>query len=212
MAIYFLEGDAPFPEPEQMDSEGLIAISETLDIERLRIAYDSGIFPWYNAGEYVQWWCPDPRFVLFPEKLKVSASMRKLLKQAVFEVTFNQDFRSVIAACAEVPRKGQSGTWITEEMQACYIQLHHEGRAESVEVWHKGELVGGLYGVRSGDIFCGESMFAKMSNASKAGFIVWVQHLQQQEVRLIDCQVYTAHLESLGAEEMSREAFLKYLK
>lgn len=211
MAIYFLEGDAPFPEPGQMDEEGLIAISEALDIERLRVAYDSGIFPWYNAGEYVQWWCPDPRFVLFPEALKISASMRKILKQGIFEVTFNQEFAGVIKACAAVPRKGQSGTWITEEMQACYIQLHQEGRAESVEVWHQGELVGGLYGVRSGKVFCGESMFAKMSNASKAGFILWVQHLQRQGVTLIDCQVYTEHLESLGAQEISRDEFLKYL-
>jgi leucyl/phenylalanyl-tRNA---protein transferase len=211
MAIYFLEGDAPFPEPGQMDEEGLIAISEELDIERLRKAYDSGIFPWYNAGEYVQWWCPDPRFVLFPEALKISASMRKILKQGIFEVTFNQEFAGVIKACAAVPRKGQSGTWITEEMQACYIQLHQEGRAESVEVWHQGELVGGLYGVRSGKVFCGESMFAKMSNASKAGFILWVQHLQRQGVTLIDCQVYTEHLESLGAQEISRDEFLKYL-
>jgi leucyl/phenylalanyl-tRNA---protein transferase len=211
MAIYFLEDNAPFPEPGQMDEEGLIAISEALDIERLRIAYDSGIFPWYNAGEYVQWWCPDPRFVLFPEALKISASMRKILKQGIFEVTFNQEFAGVIKACAAVPRKGQSGTWITEEMQACYIQLHQEGRAESVEVWHQGELVGGLYGVRSGKVFCGESMFAKMSNASKAGFILWVQHLQRQGVTLIDCQVYTEHLESLGAQEISRDEFLKFL-
>lgn len=212
MAIYFLEADAPFPSEDLMDADGLIAVSETLDLQRLRNAYDSGIFPWYNEGELVQWWCPNPRFVLFPSDLKVSSSMRKILRQGVFDISFNQDFASVISACAAVERKGQSGTWITDEMKACYIQLHQEGRAESVEVWLEGELVGGLYGVRTGHVFCGESMFSKVSNASKAGFIRWVEHLQLQGVTLIDCQVYTEHLASLGAHEMSRSAFLEWLQ
>jgi leucyl/phenylalanyl-tRNA--protein transferase len=212
MAIYFLEADDPFPSQDMMDAEGLIAVSETLDIQRLRTAYDSGIFPWYNEGELVQWWCPNPRFVLFPSDLKVSSSMRKILRQDVFDISFNQDFASVISACAAVARKGQSGTWITDEMKACYIQLHQEGRAESVEVWLEGKLVGGLYGVRSGHVFCGESMFSNVSNASKAGFIRWVEHLQLQGVTLIDCQVYTEHLASLGAKEMSRTAFLEWIQ
>jgi len=212
MAIYFLEADAPFPSEDLMDADGLIAVSETLDLQRLRNAYDSGIFPWYNEGELVQWWCPNPRFVLFPSDLKVSSSMRKILRLGVFDISFNQDFASVISACAAVERKGQSGTWITDEMKACYIQLHQEGRAESVEVWLEGELVGGLYGIRTGHVFCGESMFSKVSNASKAGFIRWVEHLQLQGVTLIDCQVYTEHLASLGAHEMSRTAFLEWLQ
>lgn len=212
MAIYFLEADVPFPSENLMDADGLIAVSENLDLQRLRNAYDSGIFPWYNEGELVQWWCPNPRFVLFPSDLKVSSSMRKILRQGIFDISFNQDFAAVISACAAVERKGQSGTWITDEMKACYIQLHQEGRAESVEVWLEGELVGGLYGVRTGHVFCGESMFSKVSNASKAGFIRWVEHLQLQGVTLIDCQVYTEHLASLGAHEMSRTAFWEWLQ
>ena len=152
--------------------------------------------------------------VLFPEKLKVSSSMRRLLKKEAFQVSFNQNFAQVIEACSSVPRKGQDGTWITEEMQRAYIRLHQRGWAHSVEVWEEKQLVGGLYGIYLSDkkVFCGESMFSRRSNASKFGFIKWVEKLQEEGVRLIDCQVYTAHMESLGAEEISRADFLKYLE
>lgn len=177
-------------------------------------AYYRGIFPWYDESQPVLWWCPDPRMVLFPKKLKVSKSMRSLLHKKAFQVTYNQDFEAVIENCAEIPRKGQHGTWITPEMKQAYIELRRLGFAVSVEVWQEGDLVGGLYGVylREKKVFCGESMFTRVSNASKYGFITLVRKLAESGVELIDCQVYTAHLESLGAEEIPREDFLKYLQ
>ena len=191
-----------------------MAIGGDLSEELLLEAYHRGIFPWYDSTQPILWWSPDPRMVLFPEKLKVSSSMRQLLKKEAFQVSFNQNFAEVIEACSSVPRKGQDGTWITEEMQRAYIRLHQRGWAHSVEVWEEKQLVGGLYGIYLSDkkVFCGESMFSRRSNASKFGFIKWVEKLQEEGVRLIDCQVYTAHMESLGAEEISRADFLKYLE
>ena len=191
-----------------------MAIGGDLSEELLLEAYHRGIFPWYDSTQPILWWSPDPRMVLFPEKLKVSSSMRRLLKKEAFQVSFNQNFAQVIEACSSVPRKGQDGTWITEEMQRAYIRLHQRGWAHSVEVWEEKQLVGGLYGVYLADkkVFCGESMFSRRSNASKFGFIKWVEKLQEEGVRLIDCQVQTAHMESLGAEEISRADFLKYLE
>jgi len=206
--IYFLKNNQAFPPPEKMDSSGLIALTETLETERLISAYQQGIFPWYNAGEPVQWWCPEIRFVLFPEELKVSSVMRQILRKNIFTFTTNTCFEVVIRSCAEIPRKGQEGTWINDEMIKAYCHLHAMGMAHSVEVWQKEELVGGLYGIRIGDFFFGESMFSKISNASKAGFIWWVQKLTEEGCRLIDCQVPTAHLSSLGARGISRKAFL----
>ena len=203
-----------FPDPNHANTDGLLAIGGDLHPNRLLSAYQNGIFPWYNAGEPILWWSPDPRMVLFPEKLKVSKSMKQLFKKQAFEVSVNHNFEAVIDNCASIPRNGQAGTWITHEMKKAYLKLYDLGYAKSVEVWENGNLVGGLYGIylEEQNIFCGESMFTKVSNASKYAFIWWVQQLQEKGVKLIDCQMYTDHLASLGAEEVSREAFLSYLK
>ena len=208
--MYLLTHNIEFPNVQEADEEGLLAIGGDLCVERLLLAYKSGIFPWYNSGDPVLWWSPDPRFVLFPEKLKVSKSMKQVLKKTDFTVTVNQDFLSVITACSIAKREGQSGTWITDSMVQAYLKLHELGHAKSVEVWKNEELVGGFYGLDlNNGIFCGESMFAKVSNASKVAFISFIQNTNY---KLIDCQVYTNHLESLGAEDISRSDFLKYLK
>jgi len=202
-----------FPPVETADEDGLLAIGGELSVERLIDAYNRGIFPWYDASQPVLWWSPDPRMVLFPQKLKVSKSMKKLIQNKAFEVTFNRDFEAVIENCANIWRQGQDGTWITEDIQKAYLELHRLGIAHSVEVWDGNNLVGGLYGIYLKDkkVFCGESMFATVSNASKYGFIKLVEKLRAERVKLIDCQIYTAHLESLGAEEISRKEFLGFL-
>jgi leucyl/phenylalanyl-tRNA--protein transferase len=205
-----------FPDVSEANGDGLLAIGGDLSEERLLLAYHSGIFPWFSKGDPILWWSPDPRFVLFPDKLRVSKSMKKLIRDKEFQVTFNQNFESVIENCATIKREGQADTWITEEMKEAYINLHKQGYAKSVEVWRHGlsnspKLVGGLYGIDLGNVFCGESMFSAEANASKFGFIKWVQHLQNKKYDLIDCQVHTPHLESLGAEMISRERFLNYL-
>lgn len=203
-----------FPSVEFANPDGLLAMGGDLSVERLLDAYNHGIFPWYNASEPILWWSPDPRMVLFPENLKVSKSMSQLFKKETFQVTYNQDFLKVIENCAAIKREGQNGTWITEEIKDAYLKLHHLGIVQSVEVWQNKELVGGLYGIylKEKKIFCGESMFAKVSNASKYGFISYVRKLKAEGVRLIDCQIYTAHLNSLGANEIPRKEFLEYLK
>ncbi|WP_044401892.1 leucyl/phenylalanyl-tRNA--protein transferase [Lacinutrix sp. Hel_I_90] len=198
-----------FPEVNEADEEGLLAVGGDLSVARLIIAYNSGIFPWFNEDELILWWSPDPRFVLFPKDLKVSKSMQQFMRNCDYEVTVNKDFKAVITACAKAKRDGQSGTWITNNMIEAYCELHELGLAKSIEVWKQNELIGGLYGVDlNNGVFCGESMFAKESNASKAAFITFIQN---SEYKLIDCQVYTSHLESLGAKEISRGAFLEYL-
>ncbi|MGO1729214.1 MAG: leucyl/phenylalanyl-tRNA--protein transferase [Flavobacteriaceae bacterium] len=211
--MYILDDSLTFPQPHLADANGILAIGGDLSIERLLLAYQHGIFPWYSEDEPLLWWSPDPRMVLFPDDLRVSKSMRKLFRDQEFEVRFNQDFENVIRECAEIPRHDQDGTWITEEMIQAYLKLHQLGYAQSVEVYENGNLVGGLYGIylKEKAVFCGESMFTKVSNASKYGFISLVQKLKGEDVRVIDCQVYTPHLASLGAQEISREAFLSYL-
>ena len=209
--MFLLDENLWFPPVEYASEEGIIAIGGDLSVERLLLAYKSGIFPWFNEGEPIVWYSPDPRMVLFPEKLKVSKSMKQLIKSDKFTVTFNKDFVGVIANCKDIFRRGQGGTWITKEMQQAYIKLHEAGYAKSVEVWQHDELVGGLYGIDLGSVFCGESMFSKVSNTSKLAFIMLVESLKKQRYKLIDCQVYTDHLASLGAEEISRSEFLKYL-
>lgn len=203
-----------FPNPELADAEGLLAIGGDLHLERIIVAYQNGIFPWYNFNQPILWWSPDPRMVLFPEQLNISKSMKQLFVKQAFEVTVNKAFNQVITHCATVPRKGQDGTWITNAMKKAYLQLHKMGLAYSIEVWQNNHLVGGLYGIylKKQKIFCGESMFTKVSNASKYGFIWWVLQLQKEGIKLIDCQIYTNHLASLGAEEISRTKFLNYLK
>lgn len=203
-----------FPSVEEATEDGLLAVGGDLSSQRLLDAYSRGIFPWYDSSQPVLWWSPDPRMVLFPQNLKVSNSMKQLLKRQAFDVTFDQSFSEVIDQCSTIKRDGQNGTWITPEMKKAYRQLHEIGVARSVEVWQENQLVGGLYGIYLTEkrIFCGESMFTKVSNASKYGFIHLVNKLQEEDVRLIDCQIYTPHLESLGAEEIPRKEFLRYLK
>ncbi|MEN3323353.1 leucyl/phenylalanyl-tRNA--protein transferase [Mariniflexile soesokkakense] len=204
-----LTQDIKFPDVAKTTEDGLLAIGGDLSVARLLHAYKQGVFPWFSEGEPILWWSPNPRFVLFPKKLKVSKSMKQVLKNKDYVVTVNKDFRAVITQCSKMKRAGQPGTWITNDMIEAYIKLHDLGYAKSVEVWEHDELVGGLYGVDlENGVFCGESMFSKKSNASKIAFITFIQN---NNYKLIDCQVYTNHLESLGAEEISREVFLKYL-
>ncbi len=203
-----------FPSVDNANEQGLLAIGGDLSLERLLDAYNQGIFPWYDASQPVLWWSPDPRMVLFPENLKVSKSMKQLLRKNVFQVTFNKEFERVVNNCAGITRKEQHGTWITQELQEAYTDLRRVGIANSVEVWQENKLVGGLYGIylKEKKVFCGESMFSTVSNASKYGFIKLIEKLKTEEVKLIDCQVYTSHLESLGAKEISRNEFLRYLR
>ena len=199
-----------FPPLTEATPEGLLAVGGDLSPERVLYAYQNGIFPWYDSYQPILWWTPDPRFVLYPHKLKVSKSTKQILKNHPFEITINRNFRDVIKACANVKRKTQLGTWITEEMIKTYCELHQQGNAKSVEVWQNKKLVGGLYGIELDDtIFCGESMFSYVSNASKIGFISFVQN---SNYKIIDCQLHTNYLESLGAESISRTKFMKYLK
>jgi len=207
--MHILTQNIAFPDVEEADEEGLLAIGGDLSVARLLLAYRNGIFPWFNQDKVVLWWSPNPRFVLLPENLKVSKSMRRFLKHCDYNVTINQDFRAVITACAKAKREGQAGTWITTNMIEAYCKLHDLGYAKSVEVWRNNILVGGFYGVDlNNGIFCGESMFAKESNASKTAFITFIQNT---DYKLIDCQVYTNHLASLGAKDVSRREFMDYL-
>lgn len=210
--MYLLSKDLVFPPVYLANKDGLLAVGGDLSAERLLLAYKNGIFPWYSEGEPIIWYSPDPRMVLFPKNLKISKSMRQVIRKNQFRATFNQNFSEVIANCKNSYREGQGGTWITDEMEQAYVNLHNLGVAKSVEVWEGNELVGGLYGIDLGHIFCGESMFSKVSNASKFAFIYLVQKLEKEHYTLIDCQVYNAHLNSLGAEEISRSEFLTYLK
>ena len=206
----FLNKHHFFPPVSQATEDGLLAFGGDLSPERLLAAYQNGIFPWFEDDNTILWWSPDPRFVLFPSKLKVSKSMKQVLRNCDFEVTVNKDFNAVITECAKAKRPGQDSTWITNGMIEAYNTLHQLGFAKSVEVWQDQKLVAGLYGVDlNNGVFCGESMFTKVSNASKAGFISFIQN---SNYKLIDCQVYTNHLESLGAEDISRDEFLKYIK
>jgi leucyl/phenylalanyl-tRNA--protein transferase len=208
--VYFLSNKIEFPDVKNATKDGLLAIGGDLSVDRLIYAYQKGIFPWYEIEEPILWWSPDPRFVLFPDKLRVSKSMRKVLKNQDFKITKNKAFRDVVAHCSKVKRRGQETTWITPEMINSYCKLHEQGWAKSVEVWKDGMLVGGLYGIDlKNGVFCGESMFSLIDNASKAGFITLVK---QNQYQLIDCQIHTNHLESLGAEEIPRVEFLKFLK
>jgi len=190
--------------------DGLLAMGGDLRTDRLLLAYRKGIFPWFD-GDMPLWWCPDPRFILLPQEIKVSKSMQQLLKRRTFDYTVNKAFAQVIGHCKNKQRKGQDGTWITNEVEAAYIQLHKLGFAHSAEVWQNGTLVGGLYGIRMGQVFFGESMFALVSNASKYAFISFTRQLQAEGVQLIDCQVYTEHLESLGAKMIDRKDFIAAL-
>jgi leucyl/phenylalanyl-tRNA--protein transferase len=210
--MFYLTSSIFFPPVSEANYEGILAIGGDLSPERLLLAYRSGIFPWFEEGEPIIWWSPNPRMVLFLDELIVSKSMRNILNRNSFRVTFNQNFRDVISNCQNIKRDGQNGTWITNDMIEAYCKLHELGIAKSVEVWQNDELVGGLYGVDLGRVFCGESMFSKVSNASKVAFASLVNHLKAADYKLLDCQVYNPHLESLGCREIEREAFMKILK
>ena len=200
-----------FPPVEDAQSDGLLAIGGDLSPQRILYAYQHGIFPWFE-GEIPLWWCPDPRFVLFPEKLLISKSMLQLIKKNHFQFKTNTSFATVIHNCKSLPRDGQTGTWITNEVENAYTQLHHLGYAHCAETWLNNELVGGLYGIKLGNGFFGESMFSKTTNASKFAFILFVEQLKKEGIQLVDCQVYTSHLESLGATMIPRIKFVELLK
>lgn len=212
-SVYKLTSELIFPNPTEATSDGLLAIGGDLSAARLLLAYNSGIFPWFGQNQPILWWSPDPRMVLFPDKFRVSKSLRKTLRSEKFKITFNKDFERVISYCANVPRNGEVGTWITLEMQRAYMALHTLRHAVSVEVWLNNDLVGGLYGINLPDkkVFCGESMFSLVNDASKVAFYHLCQYLQTLDYKLIDCQIYNTHLESLGAFEIPRNEFLDYL-
>lgn len=207
MQLHLLDDNLRFPDVEDALPDGLLAIGGDLSTERLILAYRKGIFPWFD-DDTPMWWSPDPRFVLFPEELKVSKSMKQVIKKNTFDFKVDSNFKDVISNCQQTARKDQDGTWITEDVRNAYIQLHKLGYAHSAEAWHEGKLVGGLYGIRMGKAFFGESMFSHQSNASKYAFIKMVQLLKEEGVQLIDCQIHTNHLESLGAKMIPRAEFI----
>lgn len=211
MPVFKLTDELLFPPTCLADEDGLLAFGGDLSLERLKLAYSKGIFPWYNDGEPIQWWSPNPRFVLFPEEIIVSRSMRSVLRNLDFSFAKNQNFKEVIHHCKTQNRTGQLGTWITDEMEHAYINMHKQGFAHSAECYFKNELVGGMYGIKMGKVFFGESMFSLISNASKYAFIKFIASLQNEGIEIIDCQVYTPHLESLGARLIAREEFEKFL-
>lgn len=206
--IFALSEELVFPDPDLAEPDGLLAVGGDLSPARLMLAYRHGIFPWYSEGQPILWYAPHERFVLFPHKVKISRSMRQFMKKSEVTIQTDTAFCAVIEACARIPRAGQCGTWITPEMKQAYVRLHEMGVAHSVETYVDGNLAGGLYGVRTGNVFCGESMFSLVPNASKAALI----HLCTQfAYRVIDCQVYTEHLESMGAEFISSAEYREYL-
>ncbi len=212
MSVYVLDDRLWFPDASEATEDGLLAVGGDLSEERLLLAYRKGVFPWYE-NDVPLWWCPDPRFVLFPEKLKISKSMKQVLKKNQFSFSLNKAFEVVIHNCKAAKRNQEgNGTWITDDIERAYINLHKKNYAVSAEAWQNNVLVGGLYGIRLGSIFFGESMFSTVDNASKFAFINYVEKLKKEEIKLIDCQVYTQHLESLGAEMISCDNFLNLLK
>lgn len=200
-----------FPELDEADESGLLAVGGDLSVNRLKLAYSKGIFPWYEDGMPILWWSPDPRMVLFPDKMIISHSLKQSIKKQQFSVTIDSAFDKVIKNCAKTARKGEDGTWITREMKNAYIRLHEAGYAHSAEAWLDGELVGGLYGVALGKAFFGESMFHRVTNASKVAFYFLVEKLNQWNFEIIDAQVYTNHLESLGGEMIPRSQYMQKL-
>lgn len=213
--MYFISSNDPptyFPSVNLATAEGIVAFGGDLKTERLIAAYKNGIFPWYSKGEPIIWFSPNPRCVLQPENLKIRKSLRPVLNKKKFQITVNQCFTEVIANCKNIERPNQDGTWITKEMQSAYIKLHQLNIAHSVEVWENEELVGGLYGLSIGNIFCGESMFSKVPNASRVGFIYFVKYLKSVGFKLIDCQIENPYLLSLGANAINRDDFLLHLK
>ena len=212
MPVYLLSNDIVFPPPNLASEDGLLAVGGDLDQRRLLLAYRMGIFPWYAEADPILWWSPDPRLVLYPEQLRVSKSLKRVIKKGLFRISMDQAFEQVIAACAKSRREKNEGTWIVDEMVQAYCQLHESGFAHSVEAWQNETLAGGLYGVSLGKCFFGESMFTHLTNASKVALVALVNHLKTLSFDLIDCQVSTEHLISFGAQEIPRQLFLKQLK
>ncbi len=210
--MHFLTKDLFFPPVEEASYEGVLAVGGDLSVDRLMLAYRNGIFPWFNEDEPILWWAPPERMVVIPMIYKVPRSMRNVINQNKFKITFNTAFKEVIHNCQQIERTGQEGTWITNDIVSSYTKLHELGFAKSVEVWQNDMLVGGLYGVDLGQVFCGESMFSKVSNASKVAFITLIGYLKEHQYKLLDCQVHNHHLESLGAFEISRDTFMRVLK
>ncbi|WP_396174674.1 leucyl/phenylalanyl-tRNA--protein transferase [Flavobacterium sp.] len=210
--MYFLTSELYFPPVTEASYEGILAVGGDLSTERLLLAYRNGIFPWFDDDEPILWWSPPQRMVVNPQDYKTAKSLRNILNRQLFKVTFNKNFSEVIRNCKTVHRKGQDGTWITDSMVQAYEKLHEMGFAKSVEVWQNDELVGGLYGVDLGKVFCGESMFSKVPNASKVAFVTLIKQLKEENYRLLDCQVHNDHLEKLGAFEISRDSYIKILK
>jgi leucyl/phenylalanyl-tRNA---protein transferase len=211
MPLFALDKEISFPPTTLAEPDGLLAMGGDLSPQRLLLAYQNGIFPWYE-GEHILWWCPDPRFVLFPDDIKVHKNVKRMMKKNEFEFTVDKAFPQVIHQCKKIYRPGQNGTWITNEVEKAYIRMHELGYAHSAEVWKDGELAGGLYGMKLGKVFFGESMFSHISNASRYAFILYVQQLQEEGIELIDCQVYTEYLESLGAKMITRQDFNRLLR
>jgi leucyl/phenylalanyl-tRNA---protein transferase len=210
--MYFLTKDLYFPPVEEASVEGILAVGGDLSTDRLLLAYKNGIFPWFDSNEPILWWSPPMRMVVAPFDYKISKSLRNILNRNIFRVTFNQEFNAVIRNCQKIERKGQDGTWISENIITSYTKLHELGIAKSVEVWQNNQLVGGLYGVDLGTVFCGESMFSLVSNASKIAFVSLIEKLKNENYRLLDCQIHNDHLEKLGAFEISRASFMRILK
>ncbi|MEM7484751.1 MAG: leucyl/phenylalanyl-tRNA--protein transferase [Bacteroidota bacterium] len=212
LPLSFLGDRLEFPPVETANEDGLLAVGGDLSPQRLLLAYKNGIFPWFNEDALILWWSPDPRMVLFPKKIRISKSMRKIIRNGDFTLTQNTCFDEVLENCAKIQRKGQDGTWITDNMKSAYRTLFELGFAKSIEVWQDDKLVGGLYGVDLGHVFCGESMFSTVANASKFAFIQLAAKLEKENNKFIDCQMHTDHLESLGAELIPRDAFIRILK
>jgi leucyl/phenylalanyl-tRNA---protein transferase len=212
MPVFTLSDRLSFPPPRLAIHEGLLAVGGDLSVERLLLAYRSGIFPWYSEGEPILWWSPDPRLVLYPSELRISKSLQKVIKRRLFHITVDKAFDEVIQGCAEIKRSYGEGTWITDEMKSAYRELHRCGYAHSVEAWHGNDLVGGLYGIALGHAFFGESMFSRVNNASKVAFVTFVGMLKRLKFDLIDCQVKTDHLIRFGAREIPRKKFLEQLE
>lgn len=210
--MYFLSKDLFFPPVELASKEGILAVGGDLSSARLLLAYRNGIFPWFDCNEPILWWSPPKRMVVFPKSYKVSKSMRNILNKNCFKVTMNNNFKSVILHCQNIKRKGQDGTWITDDIVASYTKLHEAGIAKSIEVWQDDKIVGGLYGIDLGTVFCGESMFSIVPNASKVAFISLINHLKENNYKLLDCQIHNDHLEKLGAFEISRNEFMELIK
>jgi leucyl/phenylalanyl-tRNA---protein transferase len=210
--MYFITNELYFPPVEEASFEGILAVGGDLSPKRLLLAYKNGIFPWFDQTEPILWWAPPERMVVNPHDYKISKSLRNILNRNIFEITINKNFEEVIRNCQKAIRKDQEGTWISDEIIKSFVELHRQKKAVSFEVWQQSKLVGGLYGVDLGHVFCGESMFSKVSNASKVAFVTLVDYLKQNNYKLLDCQIHNDHLEKLGAFEISRDSFMKILK